>query len=187
MSFPLEERKKHLDLATPCLDIGASSGGNRALLAMHLNTSCESLGMKTGFLCHACHNAKCSNVLHLYWGSSRENTQDRLSNLPDLQLRVKETVIDKYGPDYYKRLGSKGHKGWKTGKPASALPESIVNDRLRLLEESKINIYKYGWVTEVAVLWGVSHAQVRRFFNTYWNGPAPYNRSQLHTESSNED
>jgi hypothetical protein len=31
-------------------------------------------------LCHACHNSKCSNPYHLYWGTVRENNIDRIAN-----------------------------------------------------------------------------------------------------------
>ena len=177
MGLPFETRQDHLDLSDPCLEIGGCSKSNRALLAMHLNTTCETMGMKTGYLCHACHNAKCSNVAHLYWGSAKENSHDTRKDQPDLGMRIKKTIVERHGEDHFRRAGALGRAGWKTDKPASALTEDQVNARLTTLGQSKIDIFSYGWVSKVADLWGVSHAQVRRFFKSYWNGPAPYEKN----------
>lgn len=31
-------------------------------------------------MCHACHNCKCENPKHLYWGTDKENCQDSMNN-----------------------------------------------------------------------------------------------------------
>jgi hypothetical protein len=93
MTKSLEERKAHTNLEEPCLEIGANSSGSRALLAVFLNTTCETLGMKTGYLCHACGNSKCSNPRHHYWGTCSENNKDRFIHDPGLAARITDIKI----------------------------------------------------------------------------------------------
>jgi hypothetical protein len=178
MDLPLPERQRHLNLSDSCLEIGASSKENRALLAIHLNTTCHRLGKKTGYLCHACHNAECSNINHLYWGTAKENSADHHRNDPEFSKRNAETTMKRHGEDFYKRAGSLGHLGWKSGKPASVLTEDEVQSRLSLVKESGIDLSKLGWVTQVSQLWGMSHSQVRRFFESHWDGPPPYRKNK---------
>ena len=73
-----EERQKHLSLDSNCIEIGTTSRDCRALLAHTLGTTVPS-GSKI-HLCHACHNPKCSNTFHLYWGTASENLQDQYSS-----------------------------------------------------------------------------------------------------------
>lgn len=100
MTKSFEQRKSHLNLLEPCLEIGANSGGSRALLAVFLNTTCETLGMKTGYLCHACGNSKCSNPRHHYWGTCSENNKDRFIHDPNLAARIADK---KRGNPYKKK------------------------------------------------------------------------------------
>jgi hypothetical protein len=176
MDLPLTDRQSHLDLSDSCVEIGAQSKQNRALLAMHLNTTCHALGKKTGYLCHACHNGECSNVKHLYWGTAKENSLDHRVNRPNHFKKIAAEKKQKYGEDYFKKLGARGKLGWKTHTPASKLSEHEVKRRLDLIAESSIDLSTWGWVAKVANLWGVSHTQVRRFFESYWEGPAPYRK-----------
>ena len=71
---PKSERQSHLDLKDPCIEIGANSKECRALLAHYIYTTIRP--SKKIHLCHACNNAKCSNVKHLYWGTVAENSRD---------------------------------------------------------------------------------------------------------------
>ena len=173
MELPLSDRQSHLDLSEPCLHLGASgSRENRALLAVSLNTTCCSLGMRTGILCHACNDCRCSNVKHLYWGTAKENVWDRNQAYPDMGLRIKSILMEKYGEDYYGTVFKN-----TPGKPSrNRLSEQQILIRLEQLRESEINIYKHGWVSKVSKLWGVSHSQVKRFFESYWEGNPPYRR-----------
>lgn len=69
-----DERQSHLDLTTPCEERDSSSVECRGLLAVALETS---LPRGWGIhCCHACHNGKCSNWKHLYWGTATENFED---------------------------------------------------------------------------------------------------------------
>jgi hypothetical protein len=76
MKLSKETRQRHLNLKDSCIEIGTNSQQCRALLAHTLKTTVPK-GMKV-HLCHACHNSKCSNSNHLYWGTSSENTRDTM-------------------------------------------------------------------------------------------------------------
>ncbi len=93
-------------------EIGGCSQEYRALLAHYLKTTIPK-GMKI-YCCHACHNAKCSNIKHLYWGTASENLQDAFDNG---RITIQEAIIRKYGEEKAKeicRINSK--KGGKNKK-----------------------------------------------------------------------
>lgn len=70
------ERQLHLKLDELCIERGGKSTFLKGLLAHILDTTIPS-GFKI-LLCHACHNDKCSNPNHLYWGTPKENRQDAM-------------------------------------------------------------------------------------------------------------
>ena len=78
IDLPASERKKHLKLDTPCKERGGYSTMFRGLLADFLET--DIFVDKKIVLCHACHNAKCSNTEHLYWGTYQDNIDDQIAN-----------------------------------------------------------------------------------------------------------
>ena len=84
-----ENRQFHLDLNEECLIRGGTSDECRGVLAQYLNTNIPK-GMKI-HLCHACHNGKCSNPKHLYWGTAGENIQD--SGLVELGQTARQLNI----------------------------------------------------------------------------------------------
>ena len=67
------ERQLHLDLNDECKERGGNSTNHRGVLAQYLDTPIYG---RPADLCHACHNDKCSNPKHLYWGTRKENVQD---------------------------------------------------------------------------------------------------------------
>lgn len=98
-----EERQKHLNLQEICIERGGHSRDFRGLLAYILNTTIPS-GSKIQ-LCHACHNEKCSNPKHLYWGTIGENTQDAINN--GTRRTFYQCTVDKYGETEARRMYSR--------------------------------------------------------------------------------
>jgi len=105
-----EIRQAHLILTEPCIERGGNSENYRGLLAHLLNTSIPS-GQRV-HLCHACHNSRCGNPNHLYWGTPKENTQDRMANG---DLTAWQKTVLKYGEAEAKRLASDRKKGNQGG------------------------------------------------------------------------
>lgn len=115
--LPKEQRQKHLRLEEPCIERGGQSMYLKGLLAHIHNTTIPS-GKKI-HVCHACHNAKCSNPNHVYWGTSSENRQDAIRNGVKSPWQY---IVDKYGEaiarEKMSRKGNTNGKG-NLGKPKS--------------------------------------------------------------------
>jgi hypothetical protein len=73
------ERQVHLKLDERCIERGGCSTNHKGVLAEFLQTTIPN-GKEGIFLCHACHNGKCSNPKHLYWGTPSENIEDSIAN-----------------------------------------------------------------------------------------------------------
>lgn len=114
-----EQRRAHLDLETPCNERGGISTMFRGLLADFLGT--EIFVNKKVVLCHACHNDKCSNPKHLYWGSYKDNILDQEEN--GTWKNVWQRRIDKYGLEEAKRMQANGSQS-KAGKGNKGKPKS---------------------------------------------------------------
>jgi hypothetical protein len=71
-----DKRREHLKLGEPCIERGGQSMYLKGLLA-HLHDTTIPAGKKI-HVCHACHNGKCSNPNHIYWGTASENCLDRM-------------------------------------------------------------------------------------------------------------
>jgi len=97
-----KQRQSHLDLNDGSIEIGGTSQEFRGTLAHYLMTTIPK-GMKI-YLCHACHNAKCSNPKHLYWGTAKENFNDAIKNG---RMNIHEACIKKYGCEYQKIFNPK--------------------------------------------------------------------------------
>lgn len=132
------ERKQHLKLKLPCKERGGNSTMFRGLLADFLNT--DIFIDKKILLCHACHNAKCSNPEHLYWGSYKENINDQIAN--GTWKNVWERQVDKYGYEEACNRNARGNKaaGGKAnkGKPKSEEHKKKISESLK----KKYNIDK---------------------------------------------
>lgn len=110
IKLPKEERQAHLKLNEPCFDRGGNSENYRGLLAHLLDTTIPK-GQQI-HLCHACHNSKCGNPYHLYWGTSKENTADRLANGGKT---IWQKMVDKYGYEGACAINAKDRKGNTNG------------------------------------------------------------------------
>ena len=85
-------RQQHLKLNEPCLERGGDSVQHRGILAQFLDTNMPK-GHKV-HLCHACHNGKCSNPRHLYWGTPKENREDAIVAG---NKTIWQSMVEKYG------------------------------------------------------------------------------------------
>lgn len=116
--LPKEERQKHLKLDEPCIERGGQSMYLKGLLA-HLHDTTIPSGKKI-HVCHACHNGKCSNPVHVYWGTASENRQDAIANGAKTPW---QHMVDKYGIEIARekmsRNGNTNGTG-NSGKPKSA-------------------------------------------------------------------
>lgn len=95
------QRTKHLDLTENCVERGGNSTVHRGVLAQFLNTNMPS---KVD-LCHACHNDKCSNPKHLYWGTRKENIQDSKNN--GTWKSPWDRAVEKYGYEEACKMNSR--------------------------------------------------------------------------------
>lgn len=126
-----EERRAHLMLDEECNERGGNSTMFRGLLADFLGT--EIFVNKKILLCHACHNGKCSNPSHLYWGSYEENIQDQIENgtFKDAWTRR----VEKHGLKEATRQQANGNKaaGGKanTGKPKSEEHKKKISEAIK--------------------------------------------------------
>ena len=156
---PLEERQAHLDLESECIEIGGDSRVFRGLLAHHLKTTID---FRNGYVCHKCNNPKCSNVLHLYWGTPYENHRDQIE--AGTFESIYERSVKKYGENKYKEmLKARASDGGKKGGGHNKLSEEVVASRLKDLEKYS----GWGSISRLSEKWNVSHTQVRKFINKY--------------------
>lgn len=97
------------------------------------------------YICHACNNEKCSNPAHLYWGTSSENSKDRMTNG---DKSIWERMVDKYGHEGARRMNTKGKKGntsgsGNKGKPKSEDQKKKISEGVKLnWEKRKSNVTK---------------------------------------------
>lgn len=128
-----EIRTAHLDLEDACLERGGDSTSCRGVLAQYLNTDIPK-GAKRIDLCHACHNDKCSNPKHLYWGTRKENARDYMDNGG---RSVWQKMVDKYGEDGARQLNIRSKTAAaragsaNKGKPKSEEHKKRISESLR--------------------------------------------------------
>jgi len=111
------ERRLHIELSEPCLERGGNSTNHKGVLAQFLNTEIPSGRI---LLCHACHNGKCSNPKHLYWGTDRDNMLDAKEN--GTWKSPWDATVEKYGYEKACEMNSmigNNHGIGNKGKPKS--------------------------------------------------------------------
>tara|TARA_R110002153_G_C13004427_1_gene465508 strand:+ start:93 stop:575 length:483 start_codon:yes stop_codon:yes gene_type:complete len=112
-------RQQHLQMNEPCIERGGQSMYLKGLMAHILGTSIPS-GHKI-HVCHACHNAKCSNPNHLYFGTPSENAIDRETNNPS---SIWAKTVKKHGLERAKEIQRNNSDPSKAGKGNLGKPKS---------------------------------------------------------------
>lgn len=145
------KRQSHLDLNSECIEIGTDSRSCRALLAHTLKTTVPN-GIRDICLCHACHNGKCSNPKHLYWGTQSENTIDKFSNpktknvYKGLNAKFKNKIGAAAYAQHYKSISEKANLTKRNKLIA------LNEERKTKILNSSIDFSKFGWVQQVSIL-----------------------------------
>lgn len=128
---PYTERTKHLELETECREIGGNSTSFKGLLSHTLEVTIPSSSKI--LLCHKCHNGKCSNPKHLYYGTPKENIIDQREN--GTFKTVWERMVEKHGYEAACKLNGKGNKSAgglaNKGKPKSAEHKKKISESLK--------------------------------------------------------
>lgn len=128
---PYTERTKHLELETECREIGGNSTSFKGLLSHTLEVTIPSSSKI--LLCHKCHNGKCSNPKHLYYGTPKENIIDQREN--GTFKTVWERMVEKHGYEEACKLNGKGNKSAgglaNKGKPKSAEHKKKISESLK--------------------------------------------------------
>ncbi len=127
----LEIRQKHLRLEEPCLERGGMSSYFKGLLAHVLGTTIPD--GKRIHVCHACHNSKCSNPNHLYWGTPRENLNDAYSNG---RKTIWDSMVEKYGEETAREM-QKRNNASDAGKIGGSKKKSEEHKK-RIAESVKL-------------------------------------------------
>lgn len=155
-------RRSHLRLDEDCIDIGGDSRLFRGLLAHHVKTTIDN---KKALVCHACHNPKCSNVNHLYWGTYSDNTQDSIEN--GTHVTIHERMKNKYTQKEIDSMMSKNGKlGGIAGGGHNKLSDDIISSRIRDFNSDE---HVRGRIGRLSEKWKCSHTQVSRFIKKHVN------------------
>jgi hypothetical protein len=119
-----EQRQIHIRLDEECILRGGNSENSRGLLAYILDTTIPK-GQRI-HLCHACHNGLCSNPNHMYWGTSKENTEDRMANGGK---NIWQHMVEKYGYENACIINARNKVGNKSGFGNKDKPKSEEHKR----------------------------------------------------------
>lgn len=138
MELSLSERQLHLELGQDCIERGGNSTHFKGILSNYLGITIPR-GSNV-LLCHRCNNSKCSNIHHMYFGTSKENMDDQLNNG---YKTIWERMVEKYGEDKAREIQGKGNKS-AGGKANKGKPKSFEH-RLRIkrkLEKKEFDFVK---------------------------------------------
>ena len=152
-----DERRSHLDLEEPCVEIGGDSRQFRSHLAFHLGTTLPR-GMRV-HLCHACNNDRCANPKHHYWGNPSDNLIDQYE--AGTRKSAWEYKVANHGLEKAREMQRKlASKAGKVGGGHNKLSKAEIAHRRKIIIECQP--HRYGWVARASKALGVSHTHVRR-------------------------
>lgn len=163
-----------LDLHNPlCLNTGYVSHNS-----LRVNSECVK-----EFWSKEENRASHSEKMKLFW-SNNENRQSLSRKMKEFykdnpEARAKNSQIAKdlwESSEHRERMSKTKRRCGSLNH--NSLTEEEVKERLRIIENSGINLQVYGWVEKVSKLLGISHTRVRVFFKNHWKGPAPFKRSK---------
>jgi len=116
-------RQQHLRMDEPCLERGGSSMYFKGLMAHLLGTTVPS-GHRI-HVCHACHNARCSNPNHLYFGTPKENAQDKFDDINGGKpITIWQNTVNKYGEAEARKMQARGRDHSRAGRGNTGKPKS---------------------------------------------------------------
>lgn len=167
MKLSSEERKSHLNLDEPCIEIGGSNSTQyKGLLAHFLKTTIPHGFKNKVYLCHACNNHSCSNTSHLYWGTPKDNHLDQVE--AKTWTTISERVLNKYGKEASREMRRKagslgGLAGGGHNKGKTSIDLTMWKNAL-----DGVDTKKYGWQTAVARNLGTTHTTVKRIVKKYF-------------------
>ena len=135
---PYAERTSHLELDTECREIGGNSTAFKGLLSHILGVTIPSSSKI--LLCHKCHNGKCSNPKHLYYGTPKENINDQKEN--GTFVSVWDRLVEKHGYEGACKLNSRKSTAHLGGMGNKGKPKS--EEHKRKIAESIKKKYEEG-------------------------------------------
>ena len=137
INLPREDRRQHLDLEESCCERGGTSTHHKGVLAQYLGTTMPSGRI---LLCHACHNGRCSNPKHLYWGTDVDNLTIDRAEQPGGWKSPFDRLVEKIGYEEAckrnSRIGNTFGAGNK-GKPKSEEHKRKIAEARKLQTNNK--------------------------------------------------
>lgn len=100
----------------------------------------------------------------------------RIRSQDCIEDRLAEIFNVDFNPESFKPRERRPAPETRIAEKKPKYSEELLRDLFGQVSDAGIDLFSYGWVSRVARLWNVSHTQVRRLFNLYWEGPQPYSR-----------
>jgi len=161
------ERKKHVNLEEECVERGSNSTQCRGLLAYYLDTTVPN-GNRI-HCCHACHNDKCGNPKHLYWGTISENCKDRFQSEKGKIYRkeISDRIKGKNNPSFDMRP-------WETPKSTNKTKNDWARANDIYNNEKMTDFKKHGFGRKYLMKkYGINEGPARKMVVRFLDGWIP--------------